>query len=170
MGSFGAYHAELLRTRTHRPLTAGPSRKGVRLGAAVERVSDYSVPVAGDQAGRVDSWIWSVRLARTRSAAYAACRAGHVRVNRDRVKPADGVRAGDDVRLHGEGRDRVVVLDQVITKRVSASAAAACYTDNSPPPPPREEAVPVAVRDRGAGRPTKRERRSIEKFLGRRAR
>jgi ribosome-associated heat shock protein Hsp15 len=123
--------------------------------------------VAGDQAGRVDSWIWSVRLAKTRSAASVACRAGHVRVNGARVKPAHPVRAGGEVRLRGEERERVVVVQQVITKRVSASAAAACYLDNSPPPPPREEAVPVAVRARGAGRPTKRERRSIEKLLGR---
>jgi ribosome-associated heat shock protein Hsp15 len=118
----------------------------------------------------VDSWIWSVRLAATRPAASGACRAGHVRVNGVRVKPAHAVRAGDEVRLRGEGRERVVVVQQVITKRVSASAAAACYIDNSPPPPPRQEAVPVAARDRGAGRPTKRERRSIEKLLGRPAR
>ncbi len=91
---------------------------------------------------------------------------GPVRGNGVRVKPAHAVRAGDEVRLRGEGREHVVVVRQVITKRVSASAAAACYIDNSPPPPPREEAVPVAVRNRGAGRPTKRERRSIEKLLG----
>ena len=118
----------------------------------------------------MDSWIWSVRLARTRSAASAACRAGHVKVNGIRVKPAHPVHAGDEVRLRGGGRERVVVVQQVIIKRVSASAAAACYIDNSPPLPPREEAVPVAARDRGAGRPTKRERRSIEKLLGRPAR
>ena len=149
---------------------AGPFAEGARVGAAVERVPDYSVPVAGDQAGRVDSWIWSVRLAATRSAASGACRAGHVRVNGVRVKPAHAVRAGDEVRLRSGGRERVVIVQQVITKRVSATAAVACYIDNSPPPPPRQEAVPVAARDRGAGRPTKRERRSIEKLLGRRAR
>jgi len=108
-----------------------------------------------------------VRLIRTRSAASAACRAGHVRVNEVRVKPAHAVRAGDEVRLRHEGRERVVVIQQVITKRASAPVAAECYIDNSPPPPPREETVAVAVRDRGAGRPTKRERRSIEKLLGR---
>ena len=118
----------------------------------------------------MDSWIWSVRLTRTRSAASGACRAGHVRVNGIRVKPAHAVRAGDEVRLHYEGRDRVVVVQRVITKRAGASIAAECYIDNSPPPPPRDEAVAVAARDRGAGRPTKRERRSIEKFLGRSAR
>jgi ribosome-associated heat shock protein Hsp15 len=77
------------------------------------------------------------------------------------------VRAGDEVRLRGDGRERVVVVQQVITKRVSAPVAAGCYIDNSPPPPPREKVVPVAARDRGAGRPTKRERRSIDKLLGR---
>jgi ribosome-associated heat shock protein Hsp15 len=123
--------------------------------------------VAGDQAARVDSWIWSVRLTRTRSAASGACRAGHVRVNGVRVKPAHAVRAGDEVRLRDEGRERVVVVQQVITKRVGASVAAGCYLDKSPPPPPREETIGVAVRDRGAGRPTKRDRRSIEKLLGR---
>ena len=107
-----------------------------------------------------------MRLARTRSAASGACRAGHVRVNGVRVKPAHAVRAGDEVRLRCEGRERVVVVQRVITKRVGAAVAAECYIDNSPPPPPREEAVAVAVRDRGTGRPTKRERRSIEKLLG----
>jgi ribosome-associated heat shock protein Hsp15 len=60
-----------------------------------------------------------------------------------------------------------VVVQRIITKRVGAPVAAGCYIDNSPPPPPPEEAVAVPARDRGAGRPTKRERRSIEKLLGR---
>ena len=126
--------------------------------------------MAGDQTGRVDSWIWSVRLIKTRSAASGACRAGHVKVNGVRVKPAYAVRAGDEVRLRHEGRERVVVVQQVITKRAAASIAAGCYIDNSPPPPPREEAAAVAARGRGTGRPTKRERRSIDKLLGRPAR
>lgn len=118
----------------------------------------------------MDSWIWSVRLASTRSAASAACRAGHVRVNGARVKPAQPIQAGDEVRLRFGGRERVVVVQRVISKRVGAPVAAECYLDHSPPPPPREEVVKVAVRDRGAGRPTKRERRSIDKLLGRPAR
>jgi ribosome-associated heat shock protein Hsp15 len=126
--------------------------------------------VAGDQTGRVDSWIWSVRLAKTRSAASGACRAGHVRVNGMRVKPAHSVRAGDEVRLRQDGRERVVVVVRVIAKRAGAPVAAECFIDHSPPPPPREETVTVAARDRGTGRPTKRERRSIDKLLGRPAR
>ena len=115
----------------------------------------------------MDSWIWSVRLAKTRSAASSACKAGHVRVNAARVKPAHLVRAGDEVRIRHDGRERIVVVTQVIGRRVSAPVAAECYIDHSPPPPPRETAVPVAVRERGTGRPTKRERRSIDKLLGR---
>jgi ribosome-associated heat shock protein Hsp15 len=123
--------------------------------------------MAGEQvSARVDSWIWSVRLAKSRSVASDACRGGHVRVNGARVKPAHAIRAGDEVRLRHEGRERIVVVSRVIVKRVGAPVAAECYVDKSPPPPPREE-VAVAVRDRGAGRPTKRERRSIEKLFGR---
>ena len=118
----------------------------------------------------MDSWIWSVRLAKTRSAASRACRAGHVRVNGLRVKPAHSVRAGDEVRLRQDGRERVVVVVRVIAKRAGAPVAAECFVDHSPPPPPREATVTVAARERGAGRPTKRERRSIDKLLGRPAR
>ena len=118
----------------------------------------------------MDSWIWSVRLAKTRSAASGSCRAGHVRVNGARVKPAHLIRAGDEVRLRQDGRERIVVVTQVISKRVSAPVAAECYIDHSPPPPPRETVLPVAIRERGAGRPTKRERRSIDKLLGRKTR
>jgi len=123
--------------------------------------------VADDLTGRVDSWIWSVRLAKTRSAASSACRAGRVRVNGARIKPAHPVRADDEVRLRQDGRERIVVVTQVINRRVSAPVAAECYIDHSPPPPPRETAIPVAARERGTGRPTKRERRSIDKLLGR---
>ena len=111
-----------------------------------------------------------MRLVKTRSAASGACRAGHVRVNGLRVKPAHSVRAGDEVRLRQDGRERVVVVVRVIAKRAGAPVAAECYVDHSPPPPPREETVTVPARDRGAGRPTKRERRSIDKLLGRPAR
>ena len=84
-----------------------------------------------------------------------------------RVKPAHLIRPGDEVRLRQEGRERIVVVVRAISKRTSAPDAAACYTDHSPPPPPRETVAAVAVRDRGAGRPTKRDRRTIERLLGR---
>jgi len=116
---------------------------------------------------RVDSWIWSVRLTKTRSLAASACRAGHVRVNGERVKPAHVVRTGDEVRLRHAGRERIVVVSRLVRKRVGAPVAAECFVDNSPPPPPREVAAAVPVRDRGTGRPTKRDRRETERLRGR---
>lgn len=115
----------------------------------------------------MDAWIWSVRLTKTRSVAATACRAGHVKVNGERAKPAQAVRAGDEVRLFHAGRERIVVVKQPVTKRVGAPVAAECFVDNSPPPPTRIEAEVVGVRDRGTGRPTKRDRREIESLRGR---
>lgn len=122
---------------------------------------------AEERTARVDAWIWSVRLVGTRSQAAAACRAGHVRLNGERVKPAHVVRSGDEVRVQHAGRERVVVVSRVISKRVGAPVAAECFVDNSPPPPPREYAGVVGVRDRGAGRPTKRERRDLDRLRDR---
>ncbi|MFJ5880804.1 RNA-binding S4 domain-containing protein [Kitasatospora cineracea] len=114
---------------------------------------------------RIDSWIWAIRLIKTRSAAGAACRAGHVKVNGATAKPAQHVKAGDDVRVRAEGRERIVQVVRPIAKRVGAPVAETCYVDHSPPPPPRtERPAAVAQRDRGAGRPTKRERRDLDRL------
>ncbi len=116
---------------------------------------------------RVDAWIWSVRLAKTRSAGAAACKGGHVRVNGERVKPAYGLHVGDEVRVRqAGGRERIVVVKRLIRKRVGAPVAVECYVDNSPPPPPREAVAPAGIRDRGTGRPTKRDRREMERLRG----
>lgn len=114
---------------------------------------------------RVDVWLWAVRLFRSRSLATAACKAGHVRVNGERAKPATAVGVGDEVVVRGGPRERVVDVAQILLKRVGPPAAAAAMVDRSPaPPPPGLYAVPV--RERGAGRPTKRERREIERLRG----
>ncbi|MFE0629561.1 RNA-binding S4 domain-containing protein [Streptomyces sp. NPDC058864] len=115
---------------------------------------------------RVDAWIWSVRLTKTRSMAATACRAGHVRVNGERVKPAHAVRPGDEVRLRGAGHERIVVVTRLVRKRVGAPVAAECFVDNSPAPPTPEEVPAAVVRDRGTGRPTKRDRREMERLRG----
>jgi ribosome-associated heat shock protein Hsp15 len=120
-----------------------------------------------EETARVDIWIWSVRLVKTRSQATAACRAGHVRLNGERVKPAHGVRAGDEVRVRQAGHERIVVVARIIGKRVSAAIAGECFIDRSPPPPAREEVPAVGVRARGAGRPTKRDRRALERLHNR---
>lgn len=120
-------------------------------------------------ADRLDAWIWAVRLVKTRSAATAMVRAGHVRLNGERAKAAAPVRIGDEVRLRTGDVARIVVVRQLLSKRVGAPQAALAYDDLTPAPPPPEERVLVATRDRGAGRPTKRDRRAIERLTGPRA-
>ncbi len=112
---------------------------------------------------RLDRWMWAVRLTKTRPDAAAACRGGHVRVNDRPAKPATMVSPGDEVRARVQDRTRVVEVVRVIQRRVGATDAATCYVDRTPAPPP-EMLVPVARRDRGAGRPTKRERRVLDEF------
>ena len=116
---------------------------------------------------RVDKWLWAVRVFKTRGLATAACKGGHVRVNGVPAKPATTVRVGDRVEARAQGDPRVLEVARVIDKRVGAPLAAECVVDHSPPPPPRDEAPDVFVRDRGTGRPTKRDRRQIDRFRAR---
>nr|WP_240449447.1 RNA-binding S4 domain-containing protein [Streptomyces harenosi] len=143
---------------------AAPSDAQAKTAAAIA-AAEAAGPRSGENV-RIDSWIWAVRLVKTRSIGATACRGGHVRVNGERVKPAYSVRVGDEVRVRQDGRERVVVVTRLIRKRVGAPVAAQCYIDNSPPPPPREAVAPAGIRDRGAGRPTKRERRELERLRG----
>lgn len=113
---------------------------------------------------RVDRWLWAVRLYKTRSAASTACQGGHVDVNGLPAKPATKVKVGDRVQLRLDRRDRDLEVARVIDKRVGAPIAVECLIDHSPPEPERELAAPVFHRDRGAGRPTKRDRRDIDRL------
>lgn len=116
---------------------------------------------------RVDRWLWAVRLYKTRSLATQACQGGHVRVNGSPAKPAKLVHVGDRVEAHVAHRDRILEVVQIIDKRVSAPLAAECLIDHSPPPPSKDTIVPVLQRDPGTGRPTKRDRREIDRYRGR---
>lgn len=114
---------------------------------------------------RVDRWLWAVRLYATRTASTDAISGGHVRVNGKAAKPATPVRVGDRVTATVGTHERVLEVAKVIEKRVGAPVAVTCFVDHSPPPPPREEFVrPLFVRDRATGRPTKRERRQLDRF------
>ncbi len=123
---------------------------------------------------RVDKWLWCVRGYKTRAQSNDACASGRVRVNGEIAKPATKVKVGD--RVEARRRDRTIDYEvvQLLEKRVGAALAAEAVVDHSPPAPERPRgnepgamAVVQAQRDRGAGRPTKRERRTIDKFRGR---
>lgn len=114
---------------------------------------------------RLDVWLWSVRQTKTRSLATAECRAGHVRVNGEPVKAATPLRVGDEVRYRVAGFDRILIVQKLIVKRVGAPAAQECYEDKTPV---RDKVfMPVMQRDPGAGRPTKKERRELDRIFGR---
>jgi ribosome-associated heat shock protein Hsp15 len=124
---------------------------------------------------RLDKWLWSVRLFKTRSLATEACAAGKVKVDGKGSKASHPIKIGETISYRRESREYVYKVISLITTRVGAPQAIACYEDLSPPPPPDEKAIkkgnsaflelPQGVRKRGSGRPTKRERRDIDEFL-----
>ncbi len=116
---------------------------------------------------RVDKWLWAVRLYPTRTSAGDACSGGKVRVNGASAKPSTAVRVGDRITAFAGGRDRILEIAVVIDKRVGAAIAANCVVDHSPPPPPPDDLAPPFVRARGTGRPTKRDRRQLDRFRAR---
>ena len=130
-----------------------------------------------EKSQRLDKWLWFARFAKTRSIAQRLIQDGRVRVNRERtVKPAHTVRVGDLVSV--EIAKRLMLLEVLApgARRGSASEAAHLYRDLAPPPPrstfaatatnaPTTESLPA--RDPGAGRPTKLERRRIDRLRNR---
>lgn len=117
---------------------------------------------------RIDRWLWAVRIFKTRSEATKACTGGHVRVDGRTVKPAHKVVAGDRVRARRGDREFDLEVLRIIDKRVGAPVASGCYVDHAPPPPERVPVATFARRDRGTGRPTKKDRRQMDRTFGRR--
>lgn len=112
---------------------------------------------------RVDTWLWAVRLYKTRSAATTACRGGHVRINRAPAKASSPLKIGDRVEAFVE-RERILEVLKLIDKRVGAAVAATCLVDHSPPAPVVPRQPRIFVREPGSGRPTKRERRELDRL------
>lgn len=120
--------------------------------------------LAAGETMRIDTWLWATRHVKSRSQATSAARAGHVKINGESVKAAQKVRVGDEVRLRVEGFDRVLIVRKLLAKRLGYLFAKLCYEDLSEPRP--RLGVAFAQRERGSGRPTKKERRDMEKFRG----
>jgi len=117
---------------------------------------------------RVDKWLWAARAFKTRSLASAACDGGKVDVNDEAAKPAKPLRVGDVVRVTlPQGRRRIMKVGVLSDRRGSGAVARLLYEDLTPPEPPRSLRAALPLRMPGAGRPTKRERRDIERLRGR---
>jgi ribosome-associated heat shock protein Hsp15 len=116
---------------------------------------------------RVDKWLWAARVFKTRSLASTACDGGKVDINAEAAKPARRVRAGDRIVVSlPRGRRRILKVVGVGERRGSAEAARKLFEDLTPPEPPRSRQAPPPFREPGAGRPTKRERREIDRLRG----
>lgn len=113
---------------------------------------------------RLDRFLFASRLFKSRTLAQTACEANHVRVNGEPARSSHALRVGDEIRAFSPRGSIVWEVLQLAEKRLGPPQARLLYADHSPPPPPREERV--AVRDRGAGRPTKADRRATERFRG----
>ena len=117
---------------------------------------------------RIDKWLWAVRLFKTRTLATEACQSGKVKVEEESVKPAFLVRPGQTIRFSNQGLKKIVRVIRLLDKRAGAEIAQACYEDLTPPElnPKTDPAFfyHFEVRDKGSGRPTKRQRREIDRF------
>lgn len=119
---------------------------------------------------RVDRWLWAVRLFKSRSAATTACSKGEVRVDEQTAKPARKIKVGDTIEVKRREFVAIYRVEKLLDKRVGAPIAVECYIDLTPERPVADPVfeAPAAVRERGAGRPTKRDRREMDRLRGRR--
>ena len=118
---------------------------------------------------RIDKWLWASRFYKTRSLAADAVEGGKARLNGERVKPAKDVKPGDTVMVRAGELEWTVAVLALSARRGPASEAALLYRESDESKKKREERVamrhvgPQPV-EHGLGRPTKRERRSLDRF------
>ena len=121
---------------------------------------------------RIDKWLWSVRIFKSRTLASDMIKTNKVKVNGNEVKSSFLIQRKDNITVKKGGFSFTFRVDELIEKRVGAPIAVTCYTDLTPP----EELnkyndwfigkAGSEFRDRGSGRPTKKDRREIDDFKG----
>jgi len=118
-----------------------------------------------DESVRLDRWLWAARMFRSRTLAADACDGGKVHVNGIAAKPHKSIRVGDRLTVTIERTQRDLEVRELSERRGPFVEAQRLYVDHTPPPPPRtEREAPVVMREPGSGRPTKRERRQIDRL------
>ena len=119
----------------------------------------------GSSGVRIDKWLWAARMFKSRTLAAEACDGGKVHVNHAAAKPHKLLRVGDRLSITGESHRRDLEVRGLSERRGPFAEAQRLYIDHTPPPPPRSEREsPPLLRERGSGRPTKRERRQIDRL------
>ena len=119
---------------------------------------------------RIDKWLWCVRIFKSRSKATDACKKGHISIEENRLKPSFLVRVGQVINVKKDGYLLTFKINELLLRRVSAVLAQPCYDNLTP----EEELnkfknwyigkAKSEFRERGVGRPTKRERREIDGY------
>lgn len=118
---------------------------------------------------RIDKWLWATRWFKTRTMATDACNSGKVKVNDQTVKPSYQIEVGQQIVLRKNHIRYTIQVESIIEKRVGAPIAQACYIDLTPPEEKQQNQTTswfnkFETRDKGIGRPTKKDRRDIQKF------
>ncbi len=114
------------------------------------------------QSVRIDRWLYAARIFKSRTQATAACVGGRVKINDSGAKAHQPLRIGDEVRVQTPGALRILLVARFSEKRLGAALARELYEDRSPPPVETQLGAPR--HERGAGRPTKRDRRALQKL------
>jgi len=119
---------------------------------------------------RIDKWLWSVRIFKSRTISTAACKGGSVKINDIKLKPSALIQGGEIIQVRKEGFNLTFKVLKLLEKRVGAPIAIECYKNLTPEEELNKfndwfigKARPE-FREKGAGRPTKRERRDLDKF------
>ncbi len=119
---------------------------------------------------RLDKWLWSVRIFKTRSKSAEECRSGHVKLESKTLKPSYLVGTGDTLFVKRNGYNMVYRVTKLISKRVGAPIAITCYEDLTPADELNKfqdwfiGKARGEFRQKGEGRPTKKERRDIDDY------
>ncbi len=121
---------------------------------------------------RIDKWLWSVRIFKTRTQATDACKSGRIRIGEATVKPSYLVSEGETIQVRKDGFHLTFLVKKLIAKRVGAPIARECYENLTS----EEELMKYQdwyvgkgrpeIRAKGEGRPTKKDRRVLEDFKG----
>lgn len=122
---------------------------------------------------RLDTWLWVARLSKTRSLANEAVAGGRVQVDGQRAKPSRAVRAGDRIEITTGPAARTVIVRGIAARRGPASEASRLYEETPESLAARERSAAdrrlgAPQPDHGGGRPTKRDRRRMDRERGRR--
>ncbi len=116
---------------------------------------------------RADTWLWAVRMYKSRTLASEAIKGGKVKLNGQNFKPSHVVKIGETFTLSISTTKKIIEVKDYLEKRGSFELAQKYYIDHSPKPD-KNEVLPSAFfkvniqRDKGSGRPTKKDRRDIE--------